>query len=78
MEYFGAFKLGFVDFERSHQQNISHTLFRFAGVSLHRQLEDLSRLPDWTITKAIGIHQLRLPRAISIHDPDFSSIGKAV
>jgi len=70
--------LGFVHLGKSHQQDISHTLFRFPSVNMHRQLEDLLRLPDRTIAKAIGIHQLRLPRAISIHDPDFSSIGKAV
>ncbi len=42
------------------------------------RLENLLRLPDRTIAKAKGIHQLGLPRAISIHDPDFSSIGQAV
>jgi hypothetical protein len=50
----------------------------FLALPCTDRLVDLLRLPDRTIAKAIGIHQLRLRRAISIHDPDFSSIGKAV
>src|SRR2546421_2741966 len=35
-------------------------------------------LPDWTIAKAIGIHQLRLGQSIGVHDPDFATIRQTV
>jgi hypothetical protein len=47
----------------------------FLALSCTVRLENLLRLPDRTIPKAVGIHQLRLSRPISIHEIDFRLTG---